>query len=93
MKRVRGYAGIVGAEAYEGPAEGSAVWVRAATDDGREIIDIGPDFARRRELVGQGASRLDSLYYSVERMEAGEAARPVFKRTGRLEGGVPDFDF
>jgi hypothetical protein len=72
--------------------EANRLWIRAARQEGKAIIDVGPDFGRRLERYLQGV-RPDSPFYNMERMEAGEAVRSIFKRLGRFQGGVPGLDF
>jgi hypothetical protein len=57
------------------------------------VIDIGPDFARRRFRLDRG-KQPDSDWYNMERMETSgfELHRKLFERTGKYEGGVPGFD-
>jgi RHS repeat-associated protein len=93
MFRVREYAQQIGAEVFEGIGmEANRVWIRAARQEGKAIIDVGPDFGRRLERYLQGVPP-DSSFYNMERMEAGEAVRSIFKRLGRFQGGVPGLDF
>jgi len=56
---------------------------------GREIIDIGPDFQRR------SLGRDPSPFYNKERsqLQNYENYRKVFQRTGKTSGGVPGLDF
>ena len=99
MSRVKAYAEQVGGHAYRpwkndpfdfdlGMARNERM-IRDAMRSGREIIDIGPDFARR------AAGRDPSPFYNMERRltDGYSAYRKVFERSGRLEGGVPGFDF
>ena len=55
----------------------------------RDMIDIGPDFARR------AAGRDPSPIYNLERQLTAnyDNYTSVFKRFGRLEGGVPGLDY
>jgi hypothetical protein len=60
---------------------------------GYEVYDIGPDFTRRAQRVGQGI-RPDSPFYNMERMEMRgyENYFRRFERTGRYTGGAPGID-
>lgn len=57
--------------------------------DGREIIDIGPDFQRRASPNGY-----NSPFYEMERsfLDGYENYQKVFERNGST-GGVPGVDF
>jgi len=57
--------------------------------DGRQIIDIGPDFARR------AAGRPPSDFYNMERRvtDGYDGYTKVFERRGPMSGGVPGLDF
>jgi hypothetical protein len=61
--------------------------------EGRQIIDIGPDFARRAQRVQQGI-RPDAPAYNLERMDLNGYGgyQSIFERTGKYSGGVPGFD-
>lgn len=95
MARVQRYADEIGAETFKGTgmAENRA-FIQQAVREGKEVLDIGPDFSRRltRTLEGQ---RPNSTFYNMERMETRGygAYRRVFERSGRFEGGVPGLDY
>jgi hypothetical protein len=57
--------------------------------EGREIVDIGPDFARR------AAGRDPSDFYNMERRltEGYPGYSRVFERFGKTDGGVPGLDY
>ncbi len=63
-------------------------WIRDQMREGREVVDIGPDFARR------AAEGRRSLFYEMERKRLRGYAghRKVFRRSGN-SGGVPGLDF
>lgn len=99
MSRVRAYADSVGGHAYR-PWENSPFdfglgmrrntrMIKDAVRSGREIIDIGPDFARR------AAGRDPSPFYNMERRvtDGYPGYTPVFERFGKFEGGVPGLDY
>lgn len=91
MARVEGYASRIGAETFQGTGmEANRLWIQQARSAGNQVIDIGPDFARRVQRVEQGI-RPDSLFYNMERMETTgyENYLKVFERTGKYTGGVP----
>jgi hypothetical protein len=94
MNRVRPYAERIGADTFKGEtlAE-NREWIRQQMMEGKEIIDIGPDFARRRERMIQG-QRPDSPFYALERTESKgySGLRRMFQRSGRLEGGFGEVD-
>jgi hypothetical protein len=93
MARVRAYARQVGAETFEGTGmAANRAWIQKARAEGKEIIDIGPDFGRRLERQLQGATP-GSPFYEMERREVGEAAVKVFERSGKFQGGVPGLDY
>jgi hypothetical protein len=95
MARVQRYADEIGAETFKetGMAENRA-FIQQAMREGKEVLDIGPDFSRRltRTLEGQ---RPDSPFYNMERMETRgyDAYQRLFERSGRFEGGVPGLDY
>ena len=70
--------------------EANRLWIQEARNAGKQVIDIGPDFARRAQRVEQGI-RPDSIFYNMERMETKgyENYLKVFERTGKYTGGVP----
>jgi hypothetical protein len=97
MRRVQAYAKEIDANAYRPLRDNPSYAVAYARDRRmikdamraeREIIDIGPDFARRR------AGRDPSPFYNLERqLTRGYAGyRKVFVRYSRLSGGLPGFD-
>ncbi|MBY8870381.1 DNRLRE domain-containing protein [Micromonospora sp. PLK6-60] len=99
MTRVKEYAKQVGGHAYRpwkndpfdfalGMRRNERM-IKDAMRSGREIIDIGPDFARR------AAGRAASPFYNMERRVTSGYANysKVFERFGKLDGGVPGFDF
>ena len=91
MARVEGYASRIGAETFQGTGmEANRLWIQEARNAGKQVIDIGPDFARRAQRVEQGI-RPDSIFYNMERMETKgyENYLKVFERTGKYTGGVP----
>jgi RHS repeat-associated protein len=98
MDRVREYAQQIGGHAYQAWQDGASEAVALARNGrmikdairaGRDIIDIGPDFARR------AAGRVPSRFYNLERKltKGYDGYTKVFQRFGRLEGGVPGLDF
>jgi hypothetical protein len=91
MARVEGYASRIGAETFQGTGmEANRLWIQEARSAGKQVIDIGPDFARRAQRVEQGI-RPDSIFYNMERMETTgyENYLKIFERTGKYSGGVP----
>ncbi|MEH0825746.1 MULTISPECIES: hypothetical protein [unclassified Micromonospora] len=99
MKRVKEYAKQVDGHAYRpwkndpfdfalGMRRNERM-IKDAMRSGREIIDIGPDFARR------AAGRAPSPFYNMERRVTSTYANytKVFERFGKLDGGVPGLDF
>ncbi len=67
----------------------NARWIKDQMRQGREIIDIGPDFARR------AATGRRSPFYELERRLIRERNydryRKIFERFGQT-GGVPGLD-
>jgi hypothetical protein len=98
MRRVQAYASEIGAHAYR-PWKNNPFdfklgmkrnerWIKDQMMDGREIIDIGPDFLRR------GVTGKNSPFYEMERrsLDGYENYKSVFERNG-TKGGVFGFDF
>lgn len=98
MTRVHEYAKRVGGHAYRAWSNDpfdfelgmrrNPRWIRDQMRAGREVIDIGPDFARR------AATGRSSLFYEMERtrLRGYTNYRKVFQRSGTT-GGVPGLDF
>ena len=97
MKRVQQYADDVGGHAYR-PWKNDPFdfdlgmkrnqrWIKDQMRDGRQIIDIGPDFQRR------AATGRNSPFYEMERrnLNGYDNYRKVFERNGQT-GGVPGLD-
>jgi hypothetical protein len=70
--------------------EANRLWIQEARSAGKQVIDIGPDFARRAERVQTGV-RPDSPFYNMERMETKgyENYLKIFERTDKYQGGLP----
>jgi RHS repeat-associated protein len=86
MDRVSEYASRIGAETFQGTGmEANRLWIQEAQSAGKQVIDIGPDFARRLERVGDGI-RPDSPFYNMERMETTGYVNylKVFERAGKF---------
>ena len=93
MKRVRKYAKEIGGHAYQPwknvpfdynlAMKRNTRWINDMMAEGREIIDIGPDFARRRTGVAP------SDFYNMERSQVKGFAKytKAFTRKG-IYGGV-----
>ncbi len=91
MARVEGYASRIGAETFQGMGmEANRLWIQEARLAGKQVVDIGPDFARRLQRVENGI-RPDSPFYNMERIETTgyENYIKVFERTGKYQGRVP----
>jgi hypothetical protein len=99
MKRVQQYADDIGGHAYR-PFKNNSFdydlamkrnkrWIQDMKREGREIIDIGPDF--RRRSIGRGPSD----FYNMERrqLKGYDNYTKVFERTGKTKGGLPGLDF
>ncbi|MFI2652610.1 hypothetical protein [Micromonospora fulviviridis] len=96
MERVKQYANEIGGYVWRpwknGDADLAMVrnerMIRDAMRAGRQIIDIGPDFARR------AAGRAPSDYYSMERRvtDGYDGYTKAFETNGRLSGGVSGID-
>ena len=99
MKRVQQFADDIGGHAYR-PWQNDPFdydlgmkrdtrWIEDMKRQGREIIDIGPDFKRR------SLGRDPSGFYNMERFQTKDyyKYRKVFERTGKNSGGVPGLDF
>jgi len=94
-KRVEPYARMIGAETIDDwlarrkwTLELNAVWVQEMKKQGRRVIDIGPDFARRAKGVAPSTAyglerRLLKGYLNYERR---------FLRWRKLRGGNPEID-
>jgi hypothetical protein len=93
--RVEPYARRIGAETIDDWLAGrkwtlelNAVWVQEMMKQGRRVIDIGPDFARRAKGVAPSTAyglerRLLKGYLNYERR---------FLRWRKLRGGNPEID-
>ena len=93
--RVEPYARMIGAETINDWLAGrkwtlelNSVWVQEMKKQGRRVIDIGPDFARRAEGVAPSTPyglerRLLKGYLNYERR---------FLRWRKLRGGNPEID-
>jgi RHS repeat-associated protein len=69
MKRVDMYAAKVGADTFKGEGmEANRAWIRRARADGKQVVDIGPDFKRRAERLDRGSIPY-SRFYNMERTE------------------------
>jgi hypothetical protein len=99
MRRVQQYADRVGGHAYSAwkldPWDAATAmkrnerWIQGQIRQGREIIDIGPDFKRRAE------KGIVSPFYEMERRNIRQQkgnCKKVFVRKGKT-GGVAGLDF
>ena len=100
MTRVREYANQIGGHAYRPwrndpfdfdlALQRNERWIKDQMRQGREIVDIGPDFARRADTGRR------SPFYELERRLLREwnyeRYRKVFERFGDT-GGVPEIDY
>ncbi|MFW9879941.1 MAG: hypothetical protein ACFFG0_43260, partial [Candidatus Thorarchaeota archaeon] len=98
MKRVREYADEIGGHTYrprknkpfdfDHALKRQKQWIKNIKRQGRTIIDIGPDFGRRR------LGRDPSPFYKIERIaiKGYEKYKKVFKRKGKKFGGVEGLD-
>jgi len=98
MKRVKEYADKTGGHAYRPwknepfdydlAMKRNKRWIQDQQKQGREIIDIGPDFQRR------AATGRSSPFYEMERqsLKGYGNRQKVFERSGS-SGGVPGLDF
>ena len=98
MKRVKEYADKTGGHAYrpwkndpfdfELGMKRNERWIKDQMRNGREIIDIGPDFQRR------AATGRSSPFYEMERrnLNGYDNYNKAFERNGS-NGGVPGLDF
>jgi RHS repeat-associated protein len=95
MKRVKEYADKTGGHAYRPWKNNNSDlamkrnkrWIQDQRRQGRDIIDIGPDFQRR------AATGVRSPFYEMERknLKGYGKRQQVFKRSGS-KGGVPGLD-
>ncbi|MEK7254087.1 MAG: RHS repeat-associated core domain-containing protein, partial [Bacteroidota bacterium] len=98
MARVKAYADDVGGHAYQ-PWKNDPFdydlgmrrnerWIQDQMRDGREIIDIGPDFQRRAERARRGEKEA-SDFYEMERRRTKdyENYRKEFDRNGKYNDG------
>ena len=101
MERVRRYAQQIGGETIEDfipkgewTFEKNRIWIRQMREEGRLIVDIGPDFSRRVQRWKEGEVPW-SWVYNMERMELKgyEGYRKIFQRFGKWRGGVTGIDF
>ena len=93
--RVEPYARMIGAETIDDwlarrkwTLELNAVWVQEMMKQGRRVIDIGPDFARRAKGVAP------STAYGLERklLKGYPNYERRFLRWRKLRGGNPEID-
>lgn len=100
--RIIPYARSIGAETVDDFLAGRK-WTQQLNDDfiatiraeGRQVIDIGPDFARRlRFKLNPPTDRTGRPVYESERilMRGYDKVRQVYVRTGKYSGGVPGLD-
>lgn len=100
MKRVQAYADKVGGQTISDfiPSEwtmgANKAWVQQMREEGREIIDVGPDFLRRSERAARGVQP-EAPAYNLERKELSGYGgyQSVFERTGKYSGGTPGLDY
>ncbi len=101
IKRVQRYADKIDAQTINDfiptdrwTMEADEQWIKQMRAEGREIIDIGPDFERRYQRF-KDRKRPDSPAYNLERrvLKGYEGYRKVFERYGKYQGGVPGFDW
>lgn len=104
MQRVKQYARKIGAETIDDWLAGrawseelNAVWIRQMMQQGRRVIDIGPDFVRRWErYLASRAGKPNvpspiSAPYNLERrlLKGYLRYEKAFIRRGKWWGGVP----
>ena len=101
MHRVRKYAEKIGAQTIEDfipkgqwSLEANRQWIRRMMEEGRQIIDIGPDFERRFRRIERGEIPYSDVY-NLERMELKGYGlyQKSFIRLGKWKGGVPGLDW
>jgi len=100
--RVTPYARSIGAETIVDWLAGRAwspelnrEFIEWGIAEGREFVDIGPDFGRRLQYhLHPPADRTGRPTYDVEReqIRGRGKRRQVYVRTGKFQGGVPNFD-
>ena len=100
MSRVQSFANQVGGQTINDFIPSSQwnmaanqAWVQQMRSQGRQFIDIGPDFPRRVERAASGIEPAAPAY-NLERMKLNgyENYKSIFNRTGKNSGGVPGFD-
>lgn len=96
MQRVKEYADKMGGVIYKPwksnpfnkdlAMKRNKLWIRDKMNKGREIVDIGPNFQRRKT---EGKI---STFYAMEReiLKSYNKYKKVFRRKGKLRGGVPE---
>jgi hypothetical protein len=96
MERIRRYAQQIGGKTIEDfipkgewTFEKNRIWIRQMREEGRLIVDIGPDFSRRVQRWKEGEVPW-SWVYNMERMELKgyEKYQKIFRRLG---SGVEEF--
>ncbi|MFT0745623.1 hypothetical protein NW855_16565 [Synechococcus sp. RC10B2] len=95
MERVRAYARRIGAETIDDWLAGrkwtlelNEAWIRQMMREGRRVIDIGPDFARRADT-----GKVSQVYGLERRLLKGYPYyERQFLRWRKLRGGNPDVD-
>lgn len=96
MDRVKRYADKIGGETilnYIAPddwsIEANAAWAHQMLEEGRQIIDIGPDFVRRGIRQERGIAPA-SPAYELERtiFKGYEGYQKAFERFGKFLGNI-----
>jgi hypothetical protein len=95
MQRVKAYARRIGAETIDDWLAGrkwtlelNEAWIRQMMREGRRVIDIGPDFARRADT-----GKVSQVYGLERRLLKGYPYyERQFLRWRKLRGGNPDVD-
>ena len=95
MQRVKAYARRIGAETIDDWLAGrkwtlelNKAWIRQMMREGRRVIDIGPDFARRADT-----GKVSQVYGLERRLLKGYPYyERQFLRWRKLRGGNPDVD-
>ena len=99
MKRVQQYADEIGGRTYNPNKRGQfdydiemnqvKSWINKVKREGRDVLDVGPDFRRRK--LGRGPSD----FYNMERrqLKSYDNYKKAFQRTGKNSGGVPGIDY
>ena len=101
MERVKRFSKLIGGETINDSIPRKAWslnknidWANQVRSSNRTVIDIGPDFKRRKKAFDGGEKRPDKEAYNIEReiFNDYDGYNRAFDRNGKFEGGVEGFE-